>query len=305
MLTVGELFAGIGGIGLGLERAGFKVKWANEISEYASEIYKYNFPNVKLFKGDIHDLNPQEMETVDVISGGFPCQPNSHAGKRKGTADARWLWPEFLRIVSDIRPKYVIIENVPGLRTVNKGEAFKEVLEGLAKSGYDAEWQSIRARDVGAFHQRERLWIVAYTQTPRQLREKQLENHNKDKREGRRLNSVKSGKISRDVSNSHSERLEGQLESSSSIKKEPEQTNFRTKNSSFRVFTPEGFKEAVSKTFKKEKTFWEIEPEMGRMVNGLSGKLVRYQLGAIGNAVVPQNAEVIGHLINIYEEEVK
>ena len=97
----------------------------------------------------------------DLICGGFPCQPVSTAGKRKGTADERWLWPEFARVVGELRPRYVFVENTPGLLTVNGGRAFSEVLGDLASLGYDARWTSLRASDVGACHRRERIFLLA------------------------------------------------------------------------------------------------------------------------------------------------
>ncbi len=160
--TVGELFAGIGGIGLGFERAGFEVRWANEIDPHAWRVYAKNFPQVELIQEDIRVWEPEERHRVDVLTGGFPCQPVSVAGKQKAQKDERWLWPGFVRVIGHLRPRLVVIENVPGLRHAAEGTAFREVLRDLAALGYDAEWESISASAVGAYHFRERMFCVAY-----------------------------------------------------------------------------------------------------------------------------------------------
>ena len=97
---------------------------------------------------------------VDLLCGGFPCQPFSVAGKRKGTSDKRWLWPEFIRVIRLLRPNYILVENVPGI--LASWEGMGEILRGLAQSGYDAEWDSIPAAAFGAPHRRYRVFIVAY-----------------------------------------------------------------------------------------------------------------------------------------------
>ena len=97
---------------------------------------------------------------VDLICGGFPCQLVSHAGKRRGDQDERWLWPEFLRIIREVRPRWALVENVPGLLSIDAGRLFGGILRDLAESGYDAEWDIVSAADVGAPHLRYRLFIV-------------------------------------------------------------------------------------------------------------------------------------------------
>lgn len=163
MLTVGSLFAGIGGFDLGLERTGgFQVKWQVEIDPYCLKVLEKHWPHVRRYT-DIKTVDWSGVEPVDLVCGGFPCQPVSVAGKRKGTSDVRWLWPEFVRCFSILRPRYVLIENVPGLLTANDGLAFAEVLRDVAAGGYDAEWDCIPASAVGAPHLRDRLWFVAYS----------------------------------------------------------------------------------------------------------------------------------------------
>jgi len=156
--TVGSLFSGIGGLDLGLERAGWEVKWQVEINEWCRKILTKHWPDVPRH-GDIKELQGDELEAVDLIAGGFPCQPVSLAGKREAQADPRWLWPEFLRIVSEVRPRLVLVENVPGL--LHRGMA--GVIGDLSACGYDAEWNRLSAAAVGAPHLRERVFIVAHS----------------------------------------------------------------------------------------------------------------------------------------------
>ncbi len=156
-LTFGSLFAGIGGLDLGLERAGMECRWQVEIDPFCQKVLQRHWPHVPKF-GDIKELSGDELEPVDLICGGFPCQPVSLAGKRRGQQDDRWLWPEFARLLRHLRPRYVLVENVPGLLVGPMGD----VLADLAALGFDAEWESIPAAAVGAPHLRWRVFLVAY-----------------------------------------------------------------------------------------------------------------------------------------------
>ena len=125
-MKFGSLFAGIGGLDLGLETSGMECIWQVERDEYCQKILKQQWPDVKRYK-DIFELDAEELEPVDLICGGFPCQPVSQAGRRIGTSDERWLWPEFARIIRQIRPRWVVAENVTGLLSANSGRAFAEL----------------------------------------------------------------------------------------------------------------------------------------------------------------------------------
>ncbi len=169
-LTVGELFAGIGGFGLGFERAGFQVKWQVEIDDYATRVLEKHWPNVERFR-DVRTCGAHNLEPVDVVCGGFPCQPHSTAGRRKGAADERDLWPEFRRIIRELKPRWIVAENVAGLLSNDAGRFFGDILRDMAESGFDAEWDCIPASAVGAPHRRDRVWIVAHAQRDQQSRD--------------------------------------------------------------------------------------------------------------------------------------
>ena len=157
MLTVGSLFSGIGGLDLGLERAGMHVKWQSEIDLYACKVLAKHWPNIPNH-GDIKQIDWRTVEPVDVICGGYPCQPFSTAGKRRGTDDPRHLWPWVRDAISALRPRYAILENVRGHLSMGGTTVIGE----LAEIGYDAEWRVVSAAGLGAPHRRDRIIIVAY-----------------------------------------------------------------------------------------------------------------------------------------------
>lgn len=156
-LTVGSLFSGIGGIDLGLERAGMRVIWQAEIEPYCARVLAKHWPTVPNL-GDVNTIEWSEVERPDLICGGFPCQPVSVAGRRLAQDDERWLWPAFVAAVRTLRPRFVFVENVPGLLTAG----FGDVVADLAELGYDVDWECLPAAAVGAPHLRFRLFVVAH-----------------------------------------------------------------------------------------------------------------------------------------------
>lgn len=158
-LTVGSLCTGIGGLDLGLERAGMTVSWQAEVDPYCRRVIAKHWPQVPNL-GDIRTVDWSSVDRVDLICAGFPCQPFSSAGARRGVEDERWLWPYIADAVRVLRPRVLLVENVPGLlaRTGGMGH----VLGDLASCGYDTEWEVIPAAAVGAPHRRDRVFVVAY-----------------------------------------------------------------------------------------------------------------------------------------------
>jgi DNA (cytosine-5)-methyltransferase 1 len=151
-----------GGFDLGFERAGMKCTWQCEIDDKTSAVLEKHWPEVRRYK-DVRTIGKHNLESVDVICGGFPCQDVSLAGLRKGLEGKRsTLWSEFYRIVGEIRPQWVVIENVRGLLTSDDGRFFGKILYELSNIGYDSEWEVIRASDFGLRHRRERIFIIAY-----------------------------------------------------------------------------------------------------------------------------------------------
>lgn len=165
-LTFGSLFAGIGGFDLGFERSGMVCKWQVEIDDYATRVLEKHWPGVHRER-DIRSCGSHNLDRVDVICGGFPCQPHSLAGKRGGSEDERDLWSEFVRIVEELQPRFMVGENVPGLLSSESGRFFGRVLGDLASIGFDAEWESLSAAGFEAYQIRERVFILAYPNSDR------------------------------------------------------------------------------------------------------------------------------------------
>jgi len=162
-MRVGSLFSGIGGLEYGLERSGLSTssEWMIEMDDFCCSILEKNFPNALIINDKVENIDPLDLPKIDILTAGFPCQPVSTAGSRKGVMDERWLWDEVWRFIDVLRPRYFILENVPGLFTANKGEAFERVIKDIAQSrSYRFEWQIISARSVGAAHLRKRFFGV-------------------------------------------------------------------------------------------------------------------------------------------------
>ena len=264
MLTVGSLFSGIGGLDLGLERAGFKVIWQSEIDPYCNKVLKKHWPEVPNH-GNIKEIDWSTVERPNVICGGYPCQPFSLAGRRQGTDDPRHLWPWVRTAISELRPNYALLENVRGHLTMGGIEVIGE----LAEIGYDAEWRIVSAAGLGAPHRRQRLIIVAYPTS------KGLERAIGQVIEGHRNGLTNGG---------------------------AEMAN--TKGSAGRSKEPHGLRPRIWQTTELREPhsasrtigdWWEVEPDLGRVANGVPHRVDR--LRGLGNAVVPQVAEYIGHLI--------
>ena len=158
-----SLFSGIGGIDLAAEWAGFESAIMVERDPYCQQVLKKNFPTTQIFD-DVTTFNGLELRgTIDLISAGFPCQPHSLAGKRKASADERDLWGEVVRIVGEVQPRWFLGENVTGLLSSESGRFFGRVVNDLVQMGYRVGWACYGAKDVGAVHRRNRVFIIAYS----------------------------------------------------------------------------------------------------------------------------------------------
>jgi DNA (cytosine-5)-methyltransferase 1 len=238
-LKVLDLFSGIGGFSLGLERTGgFETVAFCEIEPYCRRVLAKHWPGVKQYD-DVRTLTADTLArdgiAVDVICGGFPCQDISVAGRGAGLAGERsGLWSEYARLIGELRPRFVIVENVAALLSRGLGD----VLRDLAALGFDAEWHCIPAAAVGAPHRRDRIWIVANAneaRLPIDQRRSAIAERNGNRTVDSRSGSSGGGH------------------------------------------------------------YWRTEPNVGRVAHGIPSRVDR--LGALGNAVVPQVVELIGHAI--------
>ncbi len=162
-LKIGSLFAGIGGIELGFQQAGFETVWANEIDSAACKTYRINFPNVNLIEGDIRELNPDMLEKVDIITAGFPCQPFSVCGQKRGFDDARGnLFFDIMRITDVLQPTMIFLENVANLTDHDNGRTFITIHNELASRDYSIRYIMADACDYGIPQHRTRTYLVAF-----------------------------------------------------------------------------------------------------------------------------------------------
>ena len=178
-LIHGSLFSGIGGFDLAAEWAGMVNAFNCEIDPFCRRVLKYHFPNAEQYE-DIQKADFSKWtDRIDVLTGGFPCQPFSLAGKRKGTEDDRYLWPAMLDIIRIVRPRWIVAENVLGIVNWSKGLVFDTVCSDLETNGYEIQPFIIPACGVGAPHRRDRIWFIAHRTDTRleALRERSNEVH--------------------------------------------------------------------------------------------------------------------------------
>ena len=268
-MKVLDLFSGIGGFSLGLERAGMQTVAFCEIEEYPRRVLKKHWPDVPIFE-DVRKLKGEQVGTVELICGGYPCQPFSTAGQRRGTEDDRHLWPEYLRLIREIRPRWVIAENVAG--HISMG--LDEVLSDLESEGYKWEAFIIPACALNAWHRRDRVWIIANTG----LSESQRWIHSEKRQQpgGRRDSWSEPASLGVNASNTDSAR-----------RKKQHPANF-TKEQRFN-----------SGPINTGWSQWKNEPGVDRVADGIPSRVDRIR--ALGNAVVPQIPEIIGRAIMAIE----
>ena len=158
-----EMFSGIGGVRFGLEPSGWKCVWANDWDKYANIIYKKNFGDKELVENDIKEIEADAIPDHTLLTAGFPCQAFSVAGKRKGFQDTRGtLFFDIARVTSAKRPSLLLLENVKGLLSSQKGYTFCKILQALDELGYDVEWQVLNSKHFGVPQNRERVFIVGH-----------------------------------------------------------------------------------------------------------------------------------------------
>jgi DNA (cytosine-5)-methyltransferase 1 len=214
MLKLLDLFSGIGGFSLGLESTGgFETIAFVEKDDFCQKVLKKHWPNITI-EGDIRNVKGDKYE-ADIITGGFPCQPFSVAGKRKGTDDDRYLWDETIRVVRECKPRWFIGENVEGLININNGVVLRQVQTDLEKEGFEVQCLVIPASGVGAWHQRKRIWIMGYSKhngrsSTKIKRRNDKTNDNSEKRENktsefkRTSGPINNGNVRMDVTNTES-----------------------------------------------------------------------------------------------------
>lgn len=301
-LTFGSLFAGIGGIDLGLERAGMRCAWQVEIDDYARRVLAKHWPDVPRFC-DVRECGAHNLPAVDVLAGGFPCQPHSTAGRRRGANDDRDLWPEYLRLIREIRPRWVMAENVPGLLSTDDGRFFGAVLRGLAESGYDAEWDCIPAGALGAPHWRDRVFIVAHVHSTGQGRIQPIEgvfSHTPELADDGKEKPLADANTSRWNGWVGEQRTTGGVEPANGCKDVAYSDRQGLAVGEILGGNARAQLTAFERGCSTGSGQWAVEPNVGRVVDGVPHRMDR--LRGLGNAVVPQVAQFVGRLIVAHSE---
>ena len=323
MLKLLDLFSGIGGFSLGME-ATKRIKTIGfvEKDKFCQKVLQKNFKNIPI-EEDIRNVKGSNY-AADIVSGGFPCQPFSVAGKRRGKDDDRYLWDETIRVVAETKPKWFVGENVEGIININNGLVLRQVQTDLEKEGFQVQCLVIPASGIGAWHQRKRVWIIADSNSRLSIGEnKEIQTR------GNTINSS-----SKDVSNSNSRLRRGRRTEQESRANEiwrfyttkEEQTkqyirskavrcdalpredvqdtnsiglqghslqsdNLQKKDKSRKIF---------NSSFKKQQTWWQTQSKLCGVPHGVSYELDKdrsNRIKALGNSIVPQIAYEIGKAI--------
>lgn len=301
-----SLFSGIGGFDLGLERAGMQCVGQVEINPFCQRVLAHHWPHVKRM-GDIKDVKGTEFGAVDLVCGGVPCQPASNAGKRRGTKDDRWLWPEAFRIVRAVKPRWCVFENVRGILTLEQGVVFEALLFELEGIGYKVEAFIIPACAVDAPHRRDRVWILAHSKH--------------DGWHGSEITKCVGARIRVQTGTGGTEQPERSSSGEGGVEvvadthssgfgeqrgAEPVQPELDTaecagedatnaESSRRKTWESDSIRNAKSKGRFTCVCRWLPEPGVGRVAHGIPGRVDR--LRSLGNAVVPQIVEEIGRAI--------
>lgn len=286
-----DLFSGIGGFSLGLEAAGMETAAFCEYDDKARKVLKKNWPNVPIFN-DIRTLNKELLDEwgisdIRLICGGYPCQPFSLAGERRGAEDDRHLWPEMFRLVQELRPTWVIGENVAGHITMG----IDKVLADLESEDYTARPFIIPACAVDAQHRRDRVWVIAHT--------------NSDSQSDGPINEQRMVANTQCGSRRDSESLVGRQndeakrsQNSDPLARSGEDVDYTYGTQCKRNSSSVGIRSEYSDLGSSSR--WKPEPSVGRVAHGVPNRT--HRLKQLGNAVVPQVVQVIGESIMLIEE---
>ena len=297
-----DLFSGIAGFSYAAEKivGGYKTTQFVEKDSYCQSVIRKNFPNTPIHD-DIRTFTAKPGQ-FDVFTIGFPCQDLSVAGKQRGINDKTrsGLFYESIRLLREVRPRFALFENVRNLLSHEKGQTFQEVLFQIAKAGYDAEWSVISARDLGACHLRERIWIVAYTNDYGSSTSKRIRVDDK------------TNSITQEGQNKTSKSERSSNPRDSRTFQQTSKTSYTSNTNSSRTQSnSEGLEEPIWKhaflnskerrTLSPDWTGYVSEPSLCRGDDGLRGRVAR--LKALGNSIVPQCAAVPLQRIKDLNEE--
>jgi len=293
MLKVLDLFSGIGGFSLGLESTGhFETIAFCEKDEFCQKVLQKNFKNIPI-EGDVRNVKGDKYK-ADVVVGGFPCQSISIAGKQKGKDDDRFLFPEMLRVIKEVKPRWIIGENVQNLINISNGTILREIVEGLETEGFEVQCFSISASSQGAWHKRERVWIIA-SNTNNRL---SIGENQEIQTRGNTIDNGSSSNVPNSQCNEHQHtptRQSGTGELWGFYSEKEKQTSHDLWSKTSRCNAP-----------FRQKSWWQTQSELCRIPHGLSTSMDRNRanrIKSLGNSIVPQIARELGKAIIIAEND--
>jgi DNA (cytosine-5)-methyltransferase 1 len=329
-----DLFSGIGGFSLGLESTGyFETIGFVEKDEFCQKVLKKNFNNIPI-ESEVRNVKGDRYK-ADIITGGFPCQPFSVAGKRRGTEDDRYLWDETIRVIRECKPRWFIGENVEGIINISEGKVLQQIQKDLEAEGFEVQCVVIPASGIGAWHQRKRVWIIAHSNSNRD-RIKITGSNGEEKeiqREHREKNST-SWKFIRtntnDVPNTNSFRhrrwgsegcsdrewsflpreQEGREMGSKAQRCDDTTSNTNSKGSQGHGVSTDMETEQrqviTERSIKEQQTWWEAQSKLCRTPDGISYELDKdrkNRIKSLGNSIVPLIARELGLAIMKAEQD--
>ena len=312
-----DLFSGIGGFSLGLESTGyFETIAFVEKDKFCQQVLKKNFKDIPI-ESEVRNVKG-ERYAADIITGGFPCQPFSVAGKRRGTEDDRYLWDETIRVIKECKPRWFIGENVEGIINISQGKVLQQIQKDLEAESFEVQCLVIPASGIGAWHQRKRVWIIGHN----------LSNPNSRNVEARREGQrgiCKESKGQRSSSNATSFRktLSNSNSRLSIREKEEIQTRGNTINSSSKDVSytnSKGFQRRsistnmenkqrqviTERSIEKQQTWWEAQSSVCGVPDGISYELDKdrkNRIKSLGNSIVPLIARELGLAIMKAEQD--
>jgi len=332
-----DLFSGIGGFSLGLESTGqFETIAFVEKDEFCQKVLKKNFNNIPI-ESEVRNVKGDRY-AADIITGGFPCQPFSVAGKRKGTDDDRYLWDETIRVIRECKPRWFIGENVEGIINIQEGVVLRQVCDDLEKEGFEVQCLVIPASGIGAWHQRKRVWIIAHSNSNRDRyeitgsngEEKEIQREhrkkdsstwkfirtdtNEDVTNSQRMGWKEGSKESKEfkgeaASNKSDNSIEGQSIRESSLSMDVPNTGTKglQGHNNEQELSKQKLRFTPYKNDEGGKTWWETQSSLFGVPNGLSYELDKdraNRIKSLGNSIVPLIARELGLAIIKAEEDV-
>jgi DNA (cytosine-5)-methyltransferase 1 len=295
-----DLFSGIGGFSLGFERTNrIKTIAFCEKDQFCKSVLKKHWSNTKIYN-DVRDIKGSEIQ-ADIISGGFPCQPFSVAGKQRGKDDDRYLWDETLRVVAETKPRWFVGENVDGIINIDNGSVLQQIQKDLEAESFEVQCLVIPASGIGAWHQRKRVWIIANSNSS--LRSRRRAEQQSGANEKRKFYTEEEKQSSYDL---RSETIGCDVVSSQTDTNTNGKRSQRFELQSDNLQKRDQTTNSADSCFEEQQSWWQTQSKLCGVPNGISYELDKdraNRIKSLGNSIVPEIAYLIGKSIITAEYE--